>query len=459
MKKSIKNIIFKNTVIIFSSIMFLILTVIGFSFKTLSQINIENEITSISDAVKAGLTSHMKAEIMDKKDYFIQEISTLHNINNLRVTPSYELLKQYGKESEFRSNKREDLVFISGKTNYEYNSFEIKPEVKATIPYIATKEGTLNCLQCHMVKEGTVLGVVEFDMDFSRQRNMTLLFISLVIVILFIFMLITAFKMNKSVEKEIIAPLKNIIQDGEESFKKSLVLEKKEQSSIELDELAQELSLFSEEIIKTQVALHEKNVEVEKSLVETAQVLGRIESYRSEETRNHTKRVSEYARVIGEKIGLSEKDIKDLSTASALHDIGKLGIPEDILHKNGKLTDEEFEIMKKHTEIGYDMLIHSNHEFLQIAAAIALQHHEKHDGTGYPYGLTGDSISIYAKIVAVIDVFDALTMERSYKKAWSIEESVALIRREKGKHFDPQIVDIFLENLEKIIAIREEYNH
>jgi len=140
-----------------------------------------------------------------------------------------------------------------------------------------------------------------------------------------------------------------------------------------------------------------------------------------------------------------------------MHDIGKVAIEDDILKKPGKLTSEEFEIMKKHTQIGYDMLKSSQKAILKIAAIVACEHHEKYDGTGYPNRLKGEEIHIYGRITAVADVFDALGSERCYKKAWDDQKIFQFFKDEKGKHFDPVLIDIFFNNLDKFLQIREDY--
>ncbi|MGE7272382.1 HD-GYP domain-containing protein [Brevibacillus panacihumi] len=178
---------------------------------------------------------------------------------------------------------------------------------------------------------------------------------------------------------------------------------------------------------------------------------------RSKETGNHVKRVAEYSKLLTCKYGLSEEEAELLRIASPMHDIGKIAIPDAILTKNGKLTDEEFEVMKTHADIGYHLLKNSNMRILKAAAIIAQQHHEKWDGSGYPNGLRGEEIHLYARITAIADVFDALGSERVYKKAWDLPRILDLFHKERGRHFDPDLVDLFFESLEDILRIREGY--
>lgn len=215
------------------------------------------------------------------------------------------------------------------------------------------------------------------------------------------------------------------------------------------------------EVFFTNVSIGIDNIglsrEIENTQKEIVFTLGEVAEIRSRETGNHVKRVAEYSRLIAKKYGLDEEEVDLIGIASPMHDVGKLGIPDSILNKPGKLTAEEFEIMKKHSIIGYDMLKKSNRDIMQTAAIIALEHHEKYDGTGYPYGLKGNNISIYGRITAIADVFDALGSSRVYKKAWSMESILGLFREERGKHFDPELVDILFSNLERIIEIKDRF--
>jgi response regulator RpfG family c-di-GMP phosphodiesterase len=140
-----------------------------------------------------------------------------------------------------------------------------------------------------------------------------------------------------------------------------------------------------------------------------------------------------------------------------MHDIGKVGIPDYILHKTAKFTSEEFEIMKTHTMVGYEILKNSKREILKAAAIVARDHHEKWDGSGYPKGSRKEEIHIYGRITAIADVFDALGSDRCYKKAWSEEDIFKLLKNEKGKHFDPVLIDLFFENVDKFRKIRNSY--
>jgi response regulator RpfG family c-di-GMP phosphodiesterase len=178
---------------------------------------------------------------------------------------------------------------------------------------------------------------------------------------------------------------------------------------------------------------------------------------RSKETGNHVKRVAEYCRLFAEKYGLSGGETTLLKLAAPMHDIGKIAIPDSILLKPGKLTEEEWAIMKTHTTLGYGFLKYSERRLLKSAAIIAFQHHERWDGTGYPCGLSGERIHIYGRICALADVFDALGSDRVYKKAWELERIVGLFKSEREHQFDPQLVNVFLAHVEDFVHIRETY--
>lgn len=197
--------------------------------------------------------------------------------------------------------------------------------------------------------------------------------------------------------------------------------------------------------------------EVEASQREIIFTISEIAEQRSNETGKHVKRVALYSKLIAQEYGLKKEEIDIIYSAAPMHDIGKIAIPDSILKKPAKLTEDEMQIMKTHAAIGYDVLKSSKRNILQMSAIIANQHHEKYDGTGYPEGLKGKDIHLYARIVAIADVFDALGSKRVYKNSWNIEDIFTFIEKEKGKHFDPQLIDLFLQKKEEVIAINEKY--
>jgi len=191
---------------------------------------------------------------------------------------------------------------------------------------------------------------------------------------------------------------------------------------------------------------------------ESLAVLSTVAEYRDEDTHLHTKRVSHYSKLIAMHSGLDEETQDLIFYASSLHDIGKIGVPDGILLKPAKLTDDEFVIMKKHATIGDTMLKDfTQNKYLKAGATIALTHHEKFNGEGYPYGLKGDEIDIMGQIVAIADVFDALTSVRPYKNAWDTDKAFDFFKEESGKHFNPFFTQIFLNIKDEILEVYNTY--
>jgi len=195
--------------------------------------------------------------------------------------------------------------------------------------------------------------------------------------------------------------------------------------------------------------------EIEETQREVVFTMGAIGESRSKETGNHVKRVAEYSKLLALHYGLSKNEAEMLKQASPMHDIGKVGIPDAVLNKPGRFNEEERLIMDTHAGLGYEMLKYSNRPLLKMAAIVAHEHHEKWDGSGYPKGLIADKIHIYGRITALADVFDALGSDRVYKKAWDDEKIFKLFEEEKGKHFDPHLINIFFNHLDEFLAIRE----
>lgn len=189
--------------------------------------------------------------------------------------------------------------------------------------------------------------------------------------------------------------------------------------------------------------VRERTRELEQAQLEMLELLGRASEYRDDQTGEHTKRVGLLAEAIAAGLGLSPQEREMIRLAAPLHDIGKIAIPDHILLKPGRFEPEEFERMKAHSALGAGILEGSSFEVLKLAETIARSHHEKWDGTGYPQGLKGEEIPLAARIVALADFYDALMHERPYKKAWTVQETMDELERQRGKHFDPQIVDTF----------------
>ena len=197
--------------------------------------------------------------------------------------------------------------------------------------------------------------------------------------------------------------------------------------------------------------------EIDETQREVVFTMGAIGESRSKETGNHVKRVAEYSKILALAYGLSEDEAELLKQASPMHDIGKVAIPDAILNKPGRFNDAERKIMNTHAELGYHMIKNSHRALLQTAAIVAYEHHEKWDGTGYPNKKSGENIHIYGRITALADVFDALGSDRVYKKAWDDQRILNLLQEERGKHFDPKLIDIFFKNIDKFYSIRDKF--
>jgi len=230
------------------------------------------------------------------------------------------------------------------------------------------------------------------------------------------------------------------------------------ESSDENNLVVKQLFEYAKDLKKTVANLKTVHEELQEAYFDTIQRLVAAAEYRDKDTGDHIIRMSRYSAFIAEKIGFSETDVQNILFASTMHDVGKIGIPDNILLKKGKLTHEEFEIIKTHCTIGARILSNSKSKILQLAESITLTHHEKWNGKGYPRGLSENEIPVEGRIVALADVLDALTSKRPYKEPYSFETACDIIKNERGKHFDPEITDVFFDNLNEIIKIKDEIN-
>ncbi|OIQ52238.1 Cyclic di-GMP phosphodiesterase response regulator RpfG [Pseudodesulfovibrio hydrargyri] len=217
--------------------------------------------------------------------------------------------------------------------------------------------------------------------------------------------------------------------------------------------------------VRTHLALHNQNLALERKVAERSrdlyetrlQIIRRLSvaaEYKDNETGMHIVRMSGYCRALAKAAGLDEEAVDLIHSAAPMHDVGKIGIPDHILTKPARLDHDEWEIMKTHTTIGAAIIGEHDNRLMVMARRIALTHHERWDGTGYPEGLAGEDIPLEGRIVALADVFDALTSRRPYKEAWPEDEACAHIREQRGKHFDPELTDLFLDNLETLREIK-----
>jgi putative two-component system response regulator len=217
---------------------------------------------------------------------------------------------------------------------------------------------------------------------------------------------------------------------------------------------------ISPAIVRARVKTHLSLVQAEQlkqAHVDLVHRLGRAAEYKDTDTGEHIARMSQYSKLLALEFGMGEQQAELLRQAAPMHDVGKIGIPDAILLKPGRLTPDEFDHMKQHAAIGAQILANSSSPLIQLAHKLAIEHHEKWDGSGYPNGLKGEQISVEGRIVAIADVFDALTSKRPYKEAWGVEEALEHMQAQAGKHFDPHLINLFVNKLDAIIAIKNAY--
>ncbi len=224
------------------------------------------------------------------------------------------------------------------------------------------------------------------------------------------------------------------------------------------DEIENQRENLEIEVLKRTLELNKALELAHETEREIALRLGRVAEYRDIETGGHIRRMSKYSELLAKLYGLPEDEVELILYASPLHDVGKVGIPDNILLKPGRFEPEEFEIMKSHAYLGAQILGNTEiYPTICTGRIIAMEHHEKYDGTGYPMGKKGKDIHIYARIVAIADVFDALNSRRVYKESMSMDEVITIMKDGRGKHFDPELLDIFIDNLDQFLLIQEQY--
>lgn len=264
--------------------------------------------------------------------------------------------------------------------------------------------------------------------------------------------MITAINENKNIQLE-------AIQAGATEFLYKPLDPLEFQARIQnLAQLRESQLLLKDQALLLQSEVDKATVTIQDRELEALKLLARTAEYRDEETGEHIMRVANYSRIIAEENGQDEQFQCLIFNASPLHDIGKVGTPDAILNKPGKLTDKEMQTMRKHPFIGYNMLKVAVSPYIRMGAEIAMSHHEKYDGSGYPKRLKGDEIPLSGRIVSIADVFDALTSKRPYKDPWPIDKTIDLLIDEKGQHFDPALVDAFIRRKADVLEIFEKYS-
>ncbi|NQT56007.1 MAG: HD domain-containing protein, partial [Desulfobacteraceae bacterium] len=242
--------------------------------------------------------------------------------------------------------------------------------------------------------------------------------------------------------------LKKYAQDLAEVYKSEKAKRK------ELQVAKEQLLIYADDLKKAILDLKVAHKETQEAYLDTIFRLVLVAEYKDEDTGDHIKRMSLYSVLIAKKLGLSDKEVQNILYTAPMHDVGKVGIPDSILMKKGKLTKKEFDIIKTHSAIGAKILSNSKSDIIKTAEQIALTHHEKWDGKGYPQGLSGKKIPLVGRIVCLADTFDALTAKRPYKDPYPIEVTCEIIKKERGEQFDPDVADVFLENIDEALKIK-----
>lgn len=468
MKESIKTITLKRLITAASTVVLLILFFVAYNFRELTLAAMTDKGNSVARFVEAGLMTHMKVSTHQEKEQYLKNIQQVSGVKNLEIIRSDKVASQYNLPSH--TQRFDDPIIaqvfstaLPSVKLVEHNSH--KNMLRVTFPYIAEPKLGIDCTQCHNVPQGTVLGAIDFYIDMDSYKEMSINYLYVILAILTLILIAILIMMFRIIDRHIKHPLDTLMDDTKRSYETHQPINIDAFESLELQDVAQKVNLFNDEVIKQYEELKEKNRllnelnhEIEATQREVINTMGNIAESRSKETAYHVQRVAAYSYLLGQKYGLSEEECTLLRDAAPMHDIGKVGIPDTILCKPAKLNDDEFEKMKEHAQMGYDIFKHSNRPMLKAAAIIAHEHHEHWDGNGYPRGIKADNIHIFGRIVAIADVFDALGTERIYKESWPLQKIIELFQNERGRQFDPDLVDLFLKHLDEILELQKQYS-
>lgn len=437
----------------------LIITIYGYFYTNNSTADIENiEKNSFPVLIIQAENLFLLEKIMnsfadiavtneeDILDSILDDAATLlENLNNLENynIDTHEQLLLFNTYFEYAYQFTNSI--IKNKNNFNLDDATLLRKYSNNILVYFKKQKLVS-------KDDLYGSLTKLSNDSNLFFKNSLLVSLLGLFLLFVFGVYT-YKHTKYRFNKILSSVRNLVQK-EPDFSIRIESDKR-------DEIGELVELFNKLSGKLEVA-HEKSSEdflkeIEDTQKEVIFTMGSIAEQRSEETGNHVKRVAEYSKLLALSYGLNEYEADLLKQASPMHDIGKVAIPDNILNKPGRLTDQEREVMDRHVLLGYDMLKHSDRAILKAAAIVALEHHEKYDGSGYPFAKKSQDIHIYGRITALADVFDALGSERVYKKAWDDARIFAFFKNERGKHFDPILVDIFFDKLDQFLEIRDTF--
>lgn len=458
MKPSIKVITIRKTLWLGFAFLVGVLLIIGFNFYSLINETMHDKGVSLAKSIETTLTSHMLTANFEEKEALVALAARLPGMVELKVVRSAGLNAQFGLPEQpiETDNALVRQVFDSAVEQVTLPSpFDAKGLIHIVYPYKAHETGPIKCLSCHEASPDEVLAVLDFKVDTSDYQGMMRLYL-LILLVLFILALIMVGRVLIWVlDRNVRDPLQWLVQRTHESFTAHQDIDTSDIESMELDQFALKVNAFNQLVLKRNAELEAANEEIRSTQREIILIMGEIGETRSRETANHVRRVAELSLMLAKKSGLAEWQCQELHDASPMHDIGKVGIPDRILQKPGKLTDEEYAHMQQHSAMGYEVFRRSERPLLLAAGVIAYQHHERWDGQGYPQGLSGENIHIYGRIVAVADVFDALISRRCYKAPWPVERVYEYFEQSSGSQFDPALVRIVLEHFEEMRSIIE----
>ena len=394
------------------------------------------------------IINHLDKNILFQDNYLIKTIyNNLMSKEKFNVIHKKDLLEFY---RHFTSIQKKEILIISLKKDSIHKSIAINKLIKEK--NILDKKVFNEIISINNISKNIKFFILNNSDNTAKQITFIVIFVSILFsVLLIIAAVILIARIN--------VPLDFITRFIKEIGSKNKKISSKLPIGIddEFGQLSNSFNKMTSTIEKNITQIEDLYIEIENTQKEIIFTMGAAGELRSKETGQHVKRVAEYSKLLAILYGLKEEEAELIKLASPMHDIGKVGIPDNILHKPGKLTVKEFAIMKTHAQLGYNMLKGSNRTILKSASIVAHEHHEKYNGRGYPRGLKGEDIHIFGRITAIADVFDALGSERSYKKAWPDKKILQLFKDERGEHFDPKLIDLFIKNKKQFYKIRDMY--
>ncbi len=460
MKPSIKTITLRKTLWLAFAFLVSVLLIIAFDFHSLVNQTMRDKGLSLAQAVETTLTSHMLSASFDEKEKLIELAGQLPGVSELQVIRSPALNAQFNLSAQPRAlddpQVQQAFEFAEPVTD-STGVFAANSLMRISYPYIATDSAAVPCLACHDAKPGDVLAVLDFKVDTSEYLVMSSYYLGALILLFILALFMVGRVLIWVLDRNVRDPLRWLVDRTRQSYLANEEIDTADIASMELDEFAAKVNAFNQLVLQRNAELEVANKEIQSTQREIILTMGAIGEARSRETANHVVRVAELSLLLGRRLGLSDLQCSELHDAAPMHDIGKVGIPDSILNKPGKLTDDEYEIMKTHSQKGYEVFRHSDRPLLQAASLVALHHHERWDGAGYPQGLSGADIHIYGRIVAVADVFDALISPRCYKEPWPAEEVYDYFKQNAGSQFDPELVELVLAHFDEMLAIINRY--